>query len=169
MKKIYFVLSVLLITCSVSAQNTYDTTAPFRRFPTVPPFKLLAADSVTFYTKDQLKKNRPVLVMYFNPECEHCKHITQEIIKHIDDLKKVQIVMAAWPGPGSFGTMKTFYSPYKIGELKNIRLGHDFQNVLRSFYRVQSFPFLAMYDKKGNLITTFEGSMKIEDIIKVFE
>jgi len=169
MKKIYFVLSVLLIACSVSAQNTYDPTPPFKRFPSVPPFHLLAVDSVTIFTKDQLKKNKPVMVMYFNPDCEHCKHLTEEIIKHIDDLKKVQIVMAAWPGPGSFGNLKTFYSNYKIGEQKNIHIGHDFQDLLRSFYRVQSFPFLAMYDKKGNLITTFEGSMKIENIIKVFD
>jgi hypothetical protein len=29
-------------------------------------------------------------------------------------------------------------------------------------------PYLAMYDKKGNLLTTFQGSMKIEDLANVF-
>jgi len=28
---------------------------------------------------------------------------------------------------------------------------------------------MAMYDKKGNLLTTFEGSMKIEKLIEIFK
>jgi len=30
-------------------------------------------------------------------------------------------------------------------------------------------PYLAMYNKKGNLLATFEGSMKTEDLIHTFK
>jgi len=139
---------------------------PFRRFPVVPEFRLLKTDSVTLLTKGKLKKNKPVLIMFFNPECDHCKHVTEEIIQHIDEFKKVQIVMAAW---GPYGPMKNFYSTYKLGQFKNISVGQDFQNMLQSFYRIHNFPYLAMYDKHGNLLSTFEGTMKIEDLINVFK
>jgi len=166
MKKLLVTISVLAITFTSFAQTTYDTMPPFRRFPTVPAFRLLETDSVSIFTKDDLKKNKPVLVMIFNPECEHCKHETEEILKHIDELKKVQIVMSAM---GPFDPMKYFYSRFKMSEIKNITVGQDFQNLLPSFYRISSLPFLAMYDKKGNLLSTFEGTMNIEDLINVFK
>ena len=166
MKRILTTLIVLVIATAAFAQNTYDTMAAFRRFPTVPAFRLLEIDSVSLFTKDKLKKNKPVLVMVFNPECEHCKRETEEIIKHIDELKKVQIVMAAM---SQYPAMKEFYSQYKLSEIKNIKVGQDFQYLLPTFYRIRSLPFLAMYNKKGNLLTTFEGTMKIEDLINVFK
>jgi len=165
MKKASFVFSFLLVTVISSAQNSVDTTAPYKRFPTVPPFKLLQTDSVSFLTRDNLKKHKPVLLILFSPECDHCKHETEEIIKHIDDLKKVQIIMATI---AKHSQMKEFYVQYRLDEFKNIQVGQDFQYLLPSFYRVSSLPYLAMYDKKGKLLSTFEGSMKIEDLIKVF-
>ena len=34
------------------------------------------------------------MLMVFSPDCEHCQHETEEIIKNIDQFKKYQIVMA---------------------------------------------------------------------------
>jgi thioredoxin-related protein len=163
MKRLFFAIPLLLITISLSAQ--VDTTPPFKRFPTVPPFRLLQVDSVSILTRDKLKKNKPVLLMLFNPECDHCKQETEAIIRHIDDLKNVQIIMATM---ARHKQMKEFYLTYKLDAFKNIIVGQDFQNMLPSFYKVNSLPYLAMYDKKGNLLTSFEGSMKIEDLINVF-
>lgn len=166
MKKISLVLSILCISCVAFAQNGYDTVPPYKRFPMVPAFRLLETDSVTLFTKEELKKDKPVLVIVFNPECDHCKHETEEILKHIDDLKKVQIVMAAM---GQYAPMKEFYTKYKMSEQSNIKVGQDFQYLLPNFYRIHNLPYLAMYDKKGKLINTFEGTMKIEDLINVFK
>ena len=166
MKKLLLLIIVVSAVFVSKAQNTYDTTPPYKRNPFVPPFRLLENDSVSIFTKDQLKKNKPVLLILFNPECDHCKHETEEIIKHIDELKKVQIVMATM---AQFPQMKEFYQNYKLKDYKNISVGQDFQYLLPSFYRVHSLPYLAMYNDKGNLLTTFEGSMKIEDLIQVFK
>ena len=166
MKKFFLLSSLLLFTVASFAQNSYDTTAPYRRFPIVPAFKLLQTDSVSFFTKANLKKNKPVLIILFNPECDHCKHETEEILKHIEELKQVQIIMATM---AQYAPMKDFYIKYKLGDFKNIKVGQDFQYMLPSFYRVNSLPYLAMYDKKGKLISTFEGSMKIQDLINVFD
>ena len=166
MKKLYFVLVILFMTSVSFAQKTIDTTPPYKRFPTIPPFKLLQTDSVSVLTKEKLKKNKPVLLMVFNPECDHCKHETEEIIRHIKELKKVQIIMAAI---APYQKVKEFYLRYNLSEIKNILVGQDFQYMLPSFYRVNSLPYLAMYDKKGKLMSTFEGSMKIEDLINVFD
>jgi thioredoxin-related protein len=165
MKKIFLFSSLVLTTITCFAQRD-SALAPYKRFPTVPPFKLLAVDSVSYFTKNDLRKNKPVLIMLFNPDCDHCKHETEEIIKNIDQLKNIQIVMATMM---SFEAMKAFYEKYDLAKFQNIRVGQDTKYTLPSFYQIHFMPYLAMYDKKGNLLTTFEGSMKIEDLIKIFK
>ena len=139
---------------------------PYKRFPTVPPLKLLLLDSTSYFTKENLKKNKPVLIIVFNPDCEHCKHETEEIIKNIDSLKNIQIIMATMM---PFDLMKSFYEKYDLQRFQNITVGKDVQYTLPSFYQMHFMPYLAMYNKKGNLLATFEGSMKIEDLIHTFK
>ena len=166
MKKI----SLLLILCFLAtlsfSQPDSVTLAPYQRFPTIPPFKLLKIDSSSYFTKNDLKKNKPVLIMLFNPDCDHCKHETEEIIKNIDQLKDVQVVMATMMG---FDAMKSFYEKYDLQKFENITVGQDTKYTLPVFYHIRFMPYLAMYDKKGNLLTTFEGSMKIDDLVNTFK
>jgi len=160
-------LSSLLLACIISfCQSEADSTAPYKRFPTVPPFQLLKVDSSSYFTKSDLKKNKPVLLILFNPDCEHCKHETEEIIKNIDQFKDIQIVMATMM---PFDEMKSFYEKYDLKRFDNITVGQDIKYTLPVFYNIRFMPYLAMYNKKGNLLTTFEGSMKIEDLENVFK
>ncbi len=106
------------------------------------------------------------MIILFNPDCDHCKHEIEEIIKNIEQLKNVQIVMAT---NMSFDIMKSFYEKYDLEKFENITVGRDFQYLLPSFYQIRFMPYLAMYDKKRNLLNSFEGSMKIEDLINIFK
>jgi len=178
MKKIFLfsvLISVALFSFSQSdsakkssahSQQEDLTLPPYKRFPTVPPLKLLLLDSTSYFTKDDLKKNKPVLIIVFNPDCEHCKHETEEIINNIDSLKNIQIIMATMM---PFDLMKSFYEKYDLHRFQNITVGKDVQYTLPSFYQMHFMPYLAMYNKKGNLLATFEGSMKIEDLIHTFK
>ena len=166
MKTMLLFITFVCFSLTSFSQQDSVTLAPYQRFPTIPPFQLLKMDSSSYFTKNDLKKNRPVLIMLFNPDCEHCKHETEEIIKNIDQLKDVQIVMATMMG---FDAMKSFYEKYDLQKFDNIHVGKDTKYTLPTFYQIRFMPYLAMYDKKGNLITTFEGSMKIDELINVFK
>jgi thioredoxin-related protein len=135
---------------------------PYLRFPTVPPFKLMRTDSVSFYTKADLPKKKAVLLILFNPACDHCQREAEELVAHINDFKDVQIVMST---NMFFEDMKDFEKKYNLAD-HNIWVGRDVEYILPAFYRIHNIPYLAMYNKNGDLITTFEGSMKIEDILK---
>jgi thiol-disulfide isomerase/thioredoxin len=168
---VFFTLFTFSQTDSAKKSSSYNqqedvTLPPYKRFPTVPPLKLLLLDSSSYLTKNDLKKNKPVLIIVFNPDCEHCKHETEEIIKNIDSLKNVQIIMATMM---PFDLMKSFYEKYDLQRFQNITVGKDVQYTLPSFYQMHFMPYLAMYNKKGNLLATFEGSMKIEDLIHTFK
>lgn len=159
-------ISFLLMTVFAAAAQTDSLPEPaYKRFPTPPPFKLLLTDSVTWFTKDDLPRKKATLVMVFSPDCEHCKHETEELIRHIDELSKVEIVMAT---PATFERMKEFYVQYGLQRFSNIVVGKDVSYTLPVFYNMRNFPFLAFYDKKGNLIDVFEGSLPVEKVIEKF-
>jgi len=166
MKKSLLSAIFILIGIIVYCQQDSALLAPYKRFPTIPPFKLLNIDSTGYFTKADLKKNKPVLIILFNPDCDHCKHEIEQIIEDMDEFKEVQIVMATMM---PFDLMKSFYEKYGLNKFDNITMGRDFQYLLPSFYQIRFMPYLAMYDKKGNLLTTFEGTMKMEDLVNVFK
>lgn len=147
------------------AQVATDTTAPFRRFPSVAPFKLLQPDSVHFFAKADLPKDQAVLLMLFSPSCDHCQKETEDLIKRIDDFRNIQIVMAT---PMPFNQMKEFHQRYQLSRFPNIHVGFDYQFFLPTFYRVRNLPFLVMYDKSGKLLSTFEGNLGIDNLLQVF-
>jgi thioredoxin-related protein len=139
---------------------------PYKRFPDLPPLKLLLTDSSSYFTKNDFKKKSEVLLILFNPECDHCQHETEEIIKQIDHFKNVQIVMATTM---PFEMMKSFVEKYELSKYKNIVVGQDQKYFLIPYYAVSNLPFLAFYNKKGTLISVFEGSMPIEKVWAEFE
>lgn len=103
------------------------------------------------------------MIMLFSPDCDHCKHETEELIKRIDDFKNVQIIMAT---PLPFDKMKEYYEYYGLAKYPNIKMGHDSKFMLPVFYSIRSFPFLAFYNKKQELISAFEGSMPMDKVLE---
>jgi len=160
-----------LITLFVFIQLSITTFAqptepPYKRFPTVPPLKLLLVDSTTQFTEKELKKNRPVFVILFSPDCEHCKKGTEELIDNIDKFKNIQIVMTTIL---LFDKMKEFYTDYKLDRFENITVGRDQFYLLPTFYRVKNMPFFAFYGKKGDLIDVAEGTLPIPKVLDYFK
>jgi thioredoxin-related protein len=162
MKK-YILLFSLLALAKMGFTQVDSTTAPYLRFPNFPPVKLLMPDSTSFFTKDELSKKSAVMLMLFNPECDHCQHETEEIIKNIDRFKNIQIVMAT---SMPFISMKEFMEKYKLAAYKNITVAQDTHYFLPSYYMIRNLPFLAFYNKKKELISVFEGSMPIEKALE---
>lgn len=161
--KTFITLFILLQTAitGFSQQNE----PPYRRFPTVPPLKLLLTDSSTIFTDKELKKNTPLFFILFSPDCEHCKKETEDLIDNIDSLKNIQIVMATFM---PFAKMKEFYNSYQLNRFPNITVGYDIQHILATYYRISYTPFVALYDKKGNLIEGFQGAMPLPKVLEFF-
>jgi hypothetical protein len=165
MKKLIALMTGCFILATCFSQG--DSSQPaFKRFPTFPPVQLLLPDSSSHFTKDQLPKKKVVILMIFNPACEHCQHETEEIVKNIDQFKNMQIVMATTSG---LTDMKNFIETYHLDQYDNIIVGQDNKYFLPIFYMIRNLPFMAIYDKQGKLLDTMEGSRHIADIMKVLE
>lgn len=138
---------------------------PYKRFPQIPSFQLLLGDSTTVYKKDALPKGKPVLLMIFSPECSHCQHEAEEMVQHKDEIKNIQIVMVTLH---TITQMNEFATTYGLKALPNVVLGKDVNFILPPFYGIRNLPYLALYDAKGDLIRTFEGSIPITNVIATF-
>ena len=165
--KYFFVL--LLASLGLQAFAQADSSLPlYERFPTLPPLQILLTDSTTLFGKAQLPENTPVLYMLFDPGCSHCQHETEELVAHKEAFNNIQVVMITMPRV-SFQEVNDFIIKYKVKDLKHVVVGRDITYFMPSFYSIRNFPFLAMYDKNGKLITAFEGGMGIEKVIDQFK
>ena len=126
---------------------------------TIAPFKITLIDGKT-YTANQLKKNTPTVLIYFSPDCDHCKNFTSELLKHKDALKDKQIVMVTYL---PVAEIKPFDSLYHISSMPNFKIGTEgYTFIVRKYYDVQRFPFIVLYDKQMKLIKTLSPTDKPE-------
>ena len=158
-------LSIFVLTVLFSVASYGQNTPLYLQQKTPPPTVLLLTDSLTKWPlKARLEKNKPLLLMFFSPDCDHCQHETEALLKNIAKFKGIQIVMATTQ---PFGDMKKFAAKYKLRE-HGITVGRDIAYVMPPYFEMKNLPYLAFYDKNQRLISTFEGSLGIPGILKAF-
>lgn len=148
----------------VTAQT--DTSALYFKYPNVPPFTITRVPDSTKFAKADLIKNKAVLIMVFSPDCDHCKHEVKEITQHIELFENIQIVMAS---SLDFHLIKTFYETYKIADYPNITMCRDYSYFLGNFFKIKFFPAIFLYDKKGNFVKAFDGSVPVQKIAEALK
>jgi thioredoxin-related protein len=167
MKRVLVVLMGLFMICSARSQTPNNVPdPPYLKNPGIPPFKLLKVDSVHFVTREDLKKNHRVLIMFFSPECDHCKHQMKDILADYNKFKDIEIVMATYQ---PFDEMKSFYEYFRIADHPEILMGRDEKFMLPPYFRMQSLPCLVLYDKKGQFVKKFEGNQKVDTLLNAFD
>lgn len=161
--------SILFICCLALAGGLFaqsDTIQPpYKRFPTYPPLKITLHDGTT-YTKENLPKKKAVMLMLFNPSCDHCQHETETMAQNMDKFKDIQVVMVT---TAPVAELLAFREKYQLGQYPNIVMGRDNDYFLFSFFTIHNFPFHAFYNKKKELISVFEGSMTLDKVLAQFD
>lgn len=162
MKRLFSLTVLILIAMCTHAQA--DSTLLYLRFPTVPPFTITKVSDSTKFSKADLSRKKATIIIVFSPDCEHCQHETRELTANIKLFKKAQIIMAS---PLEHAYLKKFYEEYNIAACPNVIMGRDPGYFFGTFYRVRSFPAIFVYDKKGNFVKEFDGSVPVEKIAEI--
>ena len=159
MKSFLLCCTVLL---ALNATASVDSIPAHLKGLKIPDFKLLLVDSSTSFYTENLDGKKNTLIMIFSPDCDHCQHQTEDIIQNIEAFKNTQIVMTTVL---PFHQMKIFYEAYQLQRFKNIIMGRDVLYFFSPYYRAQFTPYLALYNKKGELLYTNDGQVKIETLL----
>ena len=164
MKKISLTLFILLIVGPLTILKAQQ--APYLSKPFIPDFFILGTDSTTIINKSTIKKGKPVMIMLFSPDCEHCQKQTAELTKNMKAFESVEIVMATYQ---PIFKAKAFASVYKLAAFPNIYIGRDVTYFFGPFYQLKSAPFIALYDKEQKLIKAFDGGAPVTKLIETLK
>jgi thiol-disulfide isomerase/thioredoxin len=162
--KHFFGLFLLLFFASVIHAQAYDTIPPYQKDSIIPAFSILQTDS-TWFNKEALPHDKPVVIVYFNPECGHCQLTAHEFEQKKNKLKDVFFVWVTYDT--SFNEIISFAKEYKLLKANNIIVGRDPKYYVPSFFRVKFTPFMAVYDKNGRLLQTYDAGTDPDTIIKL--
>lgn len=105
------------------------------------------------------------MLVLFSPDCDHCRHFTRDLLSHYNLFKKVQIVMAS---SMDYSIIQSFYSEFNIARYPAIQMGRDVNYFLGTFFQVTQFPSVFLYNKKGQLIQSFSGTIDVEKLATFF-
>jgi cytochrome oxidase Cu insertion factor (SCO1/SenC/PrrC family) len=161
--RLIFILVAFFTVFNSSAQA--DTTLKYIKNPTIPSFSITKVPDSSNLTQNQLKKKKPLVFFFFNPDCDHCHQETKNLIAKIDQLKDVQILMISIL---DFNSIKKFYKEYKIANYPNITMARETTYNLPGFFSIHSIPDVYVYDKQGKFLKTFKKTFPVEEIAALF-
>lgn len=129
----------------------------------LPSFGLTLSSGQTIKTED-LPKGKPVLLIYFAPDCDHCHTLMNAFFKRAGDFKAAEVLLVTFKPVNELHAFEQAYETYRY---PNIKVGTETPvYFVRLFYRVQTTPFTALYNKKGALVSIYRKETPLNDLVK---
>jgi thiol-disulfide isomerase/thioredoxin len=158
MKKICLFFSLIVAFGCSNAQNN----PPSKAQTGMPPYHILTTDSV-YTTPADLKKNMPVMIIYFSPDCSHCQHLMYELKPKMNDLKHVQVVMVTFVQ--QIKAIQVFYRDFDLKKYPNFTVGTEgYTYVVQKYYDVHTTPYIALYDKNHKLVKAWDKAQSVDEL-----
>jgi thioredoxin-related protein len=127
----------------------------------LPPFRMMQTNGKVFKA-EHLPMGKPIIIIYFSPECDHCEKLMKELVKRIEELKKVSIAMVTYL---PVEKVLEFEKTYVLKKYSNIYTGTEGSSFfLRNYYNLTEMPFVALYSKKGDLIKWYSKEIDLKDL-----
>jgi hypothetical protein len=160
MKKFILPIIILLITQNCTAQA--DSADYYKAFLTLPSFKIHTIPDSSAYTNNNLDKHKPIVIMFFSPDCEHCQHEAQELVANKEVLKDVPILMLSI---FNMQDIINFYDKYNLKEMPNVTVGQDYNFNLGVKFKMQTFPAMYVYNEDRKIVKAFVGNVSVSKIL----
>lgn len=129
----------------------------------IPSFQMQLTNGKSF-SSGNLSPQKPLVLIYFAPDCEHCQILMDTIFKKINEFKNSQIVMVTFKPLNEVIDFENHYGTHKY---QNIKVGTEIPIFFfRKYYQLENTPFTALYDKQGKLIISYKKETPVDDLIK---
>ena len=157
-KKKIFHLIVYVIFCLITMSFSKKSLSQ-----SLPDFTIQLTNGKLFTTKD-LSRNKPLILIYFAPDCEHCQALIKDVLKRITEFKNAQILLVSFE---SLPDVSKFEKDYGLKSYPNIKTGIEKPVFFfRYYYHLENTPFTALYDKYGKYIISYKKQTPVNDLIK---
>jgi thiol-disulfide isomerase/thioredoxin len=84
----------------------------------LPPFRM-ALSNGRFFQASDIPPGRPVLLIYFAPDCDHCRTLMNAFFKQAADFRAAEVVMVSFK---PLSELAAFERAYQTARYPNIQL-----------------------------------------------
>lgn len=125
----------------------------------LPKLKLTTRTGEKLTEKDFLYDGS-LLVMMFNPTCDHCQAVTIDIEKNINLFRKTKVLMVA--APSMIDYLEFYNNVTRYSKYPPITVAVDSAGFIDKTFTYQSLPQINIYDKNRKLVKIFTGETAVE-------
>jgi thiol-disulfide isomerase/thioredoxin len=158
--------AIFLVLFTVASVCSYSQISDPKPGSAIPAFRMSMSNGSS-YSDKEIPKNKPLVLIYFAPDCEHCMKLMDELFKKIHQLDKATIVMVTFERTTDVAWFERKYQTIKYSNIKVGTEGTTY--VLRKFYRLDKTPFTAVYDKKGKLAFSYKNETPVDEMLARFK
>lgn len=142
MEKIFVFILLLVLAAGIPSVQGKDI-SPKKR---IPPFTVLLTNGNHYSYKD-IERSKPFMIIYFAPDCEHCRNFTKQLLDSFSNFKKIQIVMVSY---FPINMLRQFDKEFLINRYSNVKIGTEGNSFfVPSYFKIIKFPFVALFDRNG--------------------
>jgi hypothetical protein len=153
----FCLLAVLLYGCSNRDRRFLSNIS------TLPSFDMWSLDSLTLIHEKDLPAGKPILMFYFRPDCPHSQFETRKLINNIDRFRGFRIYFLT---AASLSTAKSYAHYFRLDQYPGIiTVGKDNGHSFGRAFRLNSVPFLALYNKDKTLLKIYHGEVPIDHLL----
>ena len=132
----------------------------------LPTFQMLLTDSVSLLNTENIPTGKPIIFLFFRPDCTHCQKETQAILDNMDSFKDTHIYMLT---NAAIPEIRIFSQNFKLNNYKNFTIGRDYNHSFFRLFRPSSVPFIAIYDGQKQLLKIYSDEVGISDIMNAIQ
>ncbi|MBT1706379.1 peroxiredoxin family protein [Chryseosolibacter indicus] len=156
----YICLVLILIqSCSKNEKSAEQKHTP--EHDDRPAMRLSMADGNDVNVKDL---NTKIVLVLFQPDCDHCQREAKEIQQHADAFKDYQVYFIS---SNPMEIIVKFGEDYELNKQANFHFAQTTVESVLNTYGPIATPSVYIYSKNGKLVKQFNGETDIQEIIKV--
>lgn len=127
----------------------------------MPDFRMVTTKGEHITNKD-LANDASLVVMMFNPTCEHCEDQTILFEKNLALFSKTKLVLVA--AEMMMPYMEYFENTTNVQNYPAIKYGVDSAGFINNTFTYQPLPQINIYDKERKLVKIFAGGTPIDSL-----
>jgi thiol-disulfide isomerase/thioredoxin len=157
---LFLVLALISLMIAGIIRKSKEGKLAKEKIETLPDFSFKTIND-SIFSRNQIKDG-PVLILFFNPECEHCQYQVQAVIKNREAISDVLVLMISNAGKE---IVMDFIKSYNLIDFPRLVVLLDDTHSFDKFFGTETVPASFIYDKKLKLTKYFHGEATFETIL----
>lgn len=134
---------------------------------TIPVFQFYRLNKTTFINKDIVQGTKRFFV-FFDSDCDYCKHAIAEISKHYKDFEKTTLYVLSLDNPQKMNLFLSKHGPNLIGK-SNVILLQDINDEFIRKFGPRKYPSMFLYTSKNKLLMYDDNEQNLPAFLKLIK